>query len=149
MPANTDGNKHYQTTRQKRHPHCFVCSPGFGGGLQIQFEAGDAGSVEGTFYCTEGFTGYPGFLHGGITSALLDGAMTNCLMARGTPGLTGKLEVRFLKPVLIGQEAVVRAWWEKSKGPLHIMGAELLQNGEVLASAAGRFMDYPEPGRAK
>ena len=126
------------------HPHCWVCSDANEHGLAMDYREDETGAVEGSFPCHVNFTGYPGFLHGGIVSALLDGAMTNCLMARGTPGLTARLEVRYLKPVLIGRPAVVKGWWEKSRGALHMMGAELSQDGEILATATGRFMDYPE-----
>ena len=144
MPATTDNPGEYAATRARRHPDCWVCAPLHGNGLAIRFEAGADGSVTGVFPCQEEFLGYPGFLHGGVTSALLDGAMTNCLMARGTPGLTARLEIRFLKPVLIGRPVTVRGWWEKSRGPLHMLAADLSQDGKVLATAAGRFMDYPE-----
>jgi acyl-coenzyme A thioesterase PaaI-like protein len=102
------------------------------------------GSVEGVFPGDANFAGYPGLLHGGMISSLLDGAMTNCLLALGDPGLTARLEVRFLKPVAADQPSVVRGWREKSCGQLHCLRAELIQGGEVKATAAGRFMAYPE-----
>lgn len=144
MPATTNDSGSFASTRSRRHPHCWVCSASNEHGLAVEFLEKGKGAVQGTFPCDEKFTGYPGFLHGGVVSALLDGAMTNCLMARGTPGLTGKLEVRFLKPVLIGTPVKVRAWLEKSRGTLHILAAELIQDGEVLATAGGKFMEYPE-----
>jgi len=144
MPATTNDSGGYEATRSRRHPDCWVCAPSHERGLAIRFEAGEAGAIEGTFLCSEEFMGYPGYLHGGVVSSLLDGAMTNCLMARGTPGLTARLEIRFLKPVLIGKPVTVRGWWEKSRGPLHLLAAELSQDGKVLATAAGRFMEYPE-----
>ncbi len=144
MPETTDNLGDYAATRARRHPDCWVCAPLHGHGLAVRFAAGADGVVTGVFPCHEELLGYPGFLHGGVVSTLLDGAMTNCLMARGTPGLTARLEVRFLKPVLIGQPVTVRGWWEKSRGPLHMLAADLSQDGKVLATAAGRFMDYPE-----
>ena len=144
MPAITSDSAGYTATRQRRHPDCWVCAPAKGAGLAIRFEADENGAVEGVFPCADEFTGYPGLLHGGVISSLLDGAMTNCLMALGTPGLTAKLEVRYLNPVLIEKEARVRAWLEKSRGSLSILNAELSQDGKVLASAVGKFMDYPE-----
>jgi len=144
MPANTEVLDNYAATRARRHPDCWVCAPLHDHGLAVQFETGAEGVVTGVFPCQEEFPGYPGFLHGGVTSALLDGAMTNCLMARGTPGLTARLEVRFLKPVLIGRPVTVRGWWQKTHGSLHMLAADLSQDGKVLVTAAGRFMEYPE-----
>ena len=143
MPTPTGDPGGYAATRTRRHPRCWVCASDHAGGLAIDFRADATGTVEGVFPCGEEFTGYPGFLHGGVASALLDGAMTNCLMARGAPGLTARLEVRFRKPVLTGIPVTIRGWWEKTRGSLHLLGAELLQDGEVMVSATGRFMEYP------
>ena len=134
----------YAATRAGRHPDCWVCAPANGHGLAVAFQADSEGGVAGEFPCDEEFVGYPGFLHGGVTSALLDGAMTNCLMARGTPGLTAQLEVRFLRPVRLGETARLRAWLEKSHAPLFILAAELRQNDDILATATGKFMAYAE-----
>jgi len=115
--------------------------------LAVDFQEDGTGAVEGSFPCEEKFTGYPGLLHGGVTSALLDGAMTTCLMARGTPGLTADLRVRFLRPVLIGKPVTMRAWLDRSRGPLSVLGAELRQGGEILATAVGKFLDHPDDKR--
>ena len=143
MPATTNDSGGFANTRSRRHPHCWVCSAANEHGLAVEFREDGTGAVEGSFPCDEKFTGYPGYLHGGVVSTLLDGAMTNCMMARGTPGLTARLEVRFLKPVLIGKPVAVKGWLEKSRGALHILGAELSQDGEVLATASAKFMEYP------
>jgi acyl-coenzyme A thioesterase PaaI-like protein len=113
----------------------------------VDFQEDETGAVEGIFPCDEKFTGYPGFLHGGMISVLLDGAMTNCLMARGIPGLTADLQVRFVAPVLIGRPATIRGWLDRSRGPVHIMGAELVQDGEILATAVGKFISPATRGK--
>jgi len=56
------------------------------------------------------YQGYPGFLHGGISSLLMDSAMANCLFAHRISAMTARLIVRFLLPVAIDQPAVVKAW---------------------------------------
>jgi acyl-coenzyme A thioesterase PaaI-like protein len=144
MPVTTDPGSNYMATRDRRHPECWVCAPQHLNGLNLVFEFDGDGTVVGDFSCGKNYMGYPDYLHGGVVSSLLDGAMTNCLMARGTPGLTGKLEVRFLKPVLIDVPVTVRGWWEKSRGPLHFLAAELVQEGQVQARATGRVMEFPE-----
>jgi acyl-coenzyme A thioesterase PaaI-like protein len=78
-----------------------------------------------------------------MISTLLDGAMTQCLLARGVPGLTAKLEVRFLKPVRVGRPAQVSGWLLKSRGRLHDLEAVLAQDDEVIVRAWGRFMEFP------
>ena len=149
MPATTSDSGGFAATRSRWHSHCWVCSAANENGLAVDFQEDATGAVEGSFSCDENFTGYPGLLHGGVISALLDGAMTNCLMARGTPGVTADLRVRFLLPVLIGKPVTVRAWLDRSRGPVSILGAELRQDGETLATAVGKFMDHPDNKRPK
>ena len=58
------------------HPHCVVCSPDNPSGLCLHFEAGDDDTVTAQFELDQTVEGYIGWPHGGITSAILDGAMT-------------------------------------------------------------------------
>ncbi len=99
------------------------------------------GCVEATFSCEQRYQGYAGYLHGGIISALLDSAMTNCLFAHGRAALTGSLNVRFLKPVAVNCDATVSARVSKAMPPLFYMAAELLQNGRIMAKASATFME--------
>jgi acyl-coenzyme A thioesterase PaaI-like protein len=108
--------------------------------MRLQFVLLHDGSVQTVFPCNADFEGYPGFLHGGVISTLLDGAMTNCLYANATTGVTGELKVRFRHPVATGRNAVVRAWIHDKAPPLHVLKAELLQDEQVKANAVGKFM---------
>ena len=125
------------------HPHCWVCSPDNGHGLGVEFRDDSMGGVEGTFACDEAFTGYAGLLHGGVISSLLDGAMTNCLLARGLIAVTADLQVRFHHPVQIGRVAAIRAKLKNTRNLVYILEGELLQNGVVCATAVGKFMKHP------
>ncbi len=99
------------------------------------------GSVQARFNCDKVFEGYANVLHGGVVSSLLDGAMTNCLFAHGHPGVTAELTVRFRHPVRTGEAVTVRAWIERCFPHLHVLRAELVQNGQLVATARGKFMD--------
>jgi acyl-coenzyme A thioesterase PaaI-like protein len=83
-------------------------------------------------------------LHGGITAALLDGAMTNCLFAHGIQALTAELTVRYLEPVDIRGKIVTRGRLSESHGRLQLMCAELHQDGRVKATARGKFIRTDE-----
>ena len=125
MTKFTNATKAYATTRDSRHPNCWVCAPTNEHGLAVEFQISEVGVVSGEFSCDREFVGYPGYLHGGVISALLDGAMTNCLLALGIPGLTARLDIRFMQPVLLGKTATLHAWLDKTRGYLSILGAEL------------------------
>ena len=80
-------------------------------------------------------------LHGGVISALLDGAMTNCLFARGIVALTAELVVRFRHPVAINAPVSVIGRITRSASPLHMLEAEIRQRGEIMAVGKGKFME--------
>jgi len=134
--------------RVKEHPHCFVCGAP-AGRLGVTFAVRSDSSVEATFECADLFQGYPGKIHGGIISSLLDAAMTQCLFARGEVAVTAELAVKFKKPVLTGRSATVTARMLNDYYPLYVMEAELLQDGSVAATATGKFMhlESREPAR--
>jgi acyl-coenzyme A thioesterase PaaI-like protein len=130
-----------ETMQREAHPNCVSCSPGNPLGLGLKFLVREDGGVEASFACQEMYQGYPGLLHGGITSMLLDAAMTNCLFAHGRVAVTARLIVRFSLPVAIDCTAVIRAWLRDYSPPLFVLEAELVQSGQVMTQAAGKFID--------
>ncbi len=127
--------------RQEAHPNCVVCDPLHESGFRLEFDMLEDGSVETDFRCDGKFEGFPGLLHGGVISSLLDGAMTNCLFANGHTGVTGELNVRFRHPVITNQRSQVRAWIERSISPYHVLRAELVQDEQIKARATGKFVE--------
>jgi len=113
-------------------------------GLDQEFALQPDGSVEGTFAGSEVFEGYAGLLHGGVAAALLDGAMTNCLFAHGVEAFTVELRVRYHHPVTACGKMTTRASLEESHERLHLLRAELRQDGRVKATAHGKFLEHPE-----
>ena len=135
---------HFHDTRLAAHPFCFVCSGSNPMGLALRCELEADGSVGAKFLGHGALEGYAGLLHGGLIAALLDGAMTNCLFARGIRGLTAELKVRYHKSVAASEEVFLRAWLEDDAHELFQLRAELKQGGVVKASATGKFMKYHE-----
>jgi acyl-coenzyme A thioesterase PaaI-like protein len=138
-PAEVDDVR-LKATRVRVHPHCVVCSGANPMGLAQEFATQPDGSVASTFAGSSVFEGYSGLLHGGVTAALLDGAMTNCLFAHGIEALTAELHVRYRQPVSATARIIVRGWLMKSHGRLHLLGAELRQDDQVKVTALGKFM---------
>jgi uncharacterized protein (TIGR00369 family) len=130
-----------EITKKGAHPDCVSCSSASPLGLGLKFLVREDGEVEATFPCKEIYQGYPGFLHGGVTSMLLDAAMTNCLFSQGKVAFTARLIVRFLLPIMIDNTAVIRAWLRDSSPPLFVLEAKLAQNGRIMASATAKFID--------
>jgi len=130
-----------EATRKQAHPDCISCSPENFAGLKLDFIVRDDRGVQAEFACSRIYQGYPGYLHGGISSLLLDSAMANCLFAHQKPAVTARLIIRFLLPVAIDQPAVVKAWIREYEPPLYVLEAELEQNGRILVKASAKFID--------
>lgn len=130
--------------RAQHHPGCFVCGPLGTHGLQQSFVLTKDGVATGEFACESRYEGYVGLLHGGIISALLDGAMTNCLFLHGQVAVTAELVVRFRHPVVLERPAQVRAWITVADPPVFRLKAQIEQDGIIKAEARAAFM-LPKP----
>ena len=133
-----------KTAQAEAHPFCLVCSQSNPFGLGLEFTVHDDGSVSASFLGHSALEGFQGFLHGGMIASLLDGAMTNCLFARGHVAMTAELKVRYRNPVVIGEEMIIRAWVTRSQSPLHLLEAQLKQEGCIKATASAKFMERNE-----
>jgi uncharacterized protein (TIGR00369 family) len=122
------------------HPGCVVCDPRNPRGLGVEYRTTEEG-VEAQFECQAEFQGYSGTLHGGVIAALLDGAMTHCLFARGLTAVTAELSVKYHLPVVVGERATIRAWSERDLSPLQLVRAELVQGTVMKAAASAKFME--------
>ena len=128
---------------------CFACGPRNPSGLRLRF-AREGERVTTTFQGREQYQGFPGYLHGGVITALLDEVMSRVSLLEDRWTMTARLDVRFRKPVLVGQE--VRAVAEKA-GPtgkfLDARGRVELPDGSVAADAVGTYAFVPDESLAR
>jgi len=125
------------------HPNCVVCCSTNNKGLHLEFVPSNDGGVTATFWCDEAFEGYRGVLHGGVISSILDGAMGHCMFARGQVAVTAEMTTRFRHSVVTNQEATVSARIIRFSHPLYLLEAEILQAGQVKATAKSKYFDQP------
>ena len=83
-------------------------------------------------------------MHGGVMSSILDGAMGNCMFARGQAAVTAGMTTRFRHPVVTGREATVSARITRVSHPLYLLEAKIIQDGKVKATANGKYYDQPK-----
>lgn len=126
------------------HPGCVVCSCENARGLRLDFDVHDDGSVTAVFECKKEFEGYPGVLHGGVISTLLDGAMGHCMFARQQAAVTVEMTTRFRHPVATCTPATVSARITRINHPLYLLEANIVQDGEIKATAKAKFYDQPD-----
>ena len=135
-----------ETIGKSAHAECLFCGKQNPIGFKLTFHARDDGSVHAVFPCERPLQSYPETLHGGVVSALLDSAMTNCLFSRGIIAVTAELAVRFLRPVKLDQPVEVTAAVTRVRGPLYYLHAELTQGRTLTTRAQATFMERDRAG---
>lgn len=123
---------------------CFVCGESNPAGVHVRFYEQEDGSVLSRFTPQELHQSYPGRLHGGVITAVMDETIGRAIMSRygeAVWGVTAELTVRFRKPVPLDVELTVvgRITYEGSR--LFEGSGELyLPDGSIAAEAAGKFV---------
>ncbi|MDD2624738.1 MAG: PaaI family thioesterase [Candidatus Riflebacteria bacterium] len=122
------------------HFGCLLCSKSNPMSMHLDFYADQAGTVYAEFQTNSYLQGYKGILHGGVTCALLDSAMTHCLFNLKIEGLTGEMKIKFVKPIPINSKVILKAMLEKQYDPLYIIKADLYSEEILYASASAKFI---------
>jgi len=116
---------------------CFGCSPHNPYGLQLRFWRSEGGC---STQCVipDHLCGWEGWAHGGVIAALLDEIAAWSIIAQlGRFGITGRLAIRYVKPVPIHTELLARgqilqhsASFAEARSTIHSLAGELLASGE-------------------
>jgi len=93
---------------------CFVCGDENIHGLKARFFY-DGRRARTEVVASETFEGYPGILHGGVVSALLDEVMIKAILALDKYAVTAEITVSFKIPVKTGDRLTFAGWITKSK----------------------------------
>ena len=125
-----------------RKNHCFGCGHDNPQGMKLKFSLDeDTRQAVCHFKLSRKYTGPPGHSHGGIIATILDEAMGKVNKFRNVLALTGSMEIKYLRPVPLGQPLTVTAHEQSVDGRRHINAAEIKnEKGEVLASSTGTFI---------
>ena len=128
-----------ETQGFQRDDFCFACGQQNPNGMQLQPTASEGRAVV-RWTPPPHYQGYAGVLHGGVIATLLDETMAHAALSLVGRAATAELSLQFLKPVMIGRELDVRAEVHEQKRRILIVGAELIQDGEVRARGEGKFL---------
>ena len=114
---------------------CFGCGKKNPIGLKLEFEW-DGKAVKGEFTPSKFHQGWKDVIHGGILTAVLDEAMGYAAYFEKIPCVTGIMQIRLRRPVLIGQRLLITATVTKRTRRLSETEAKLtLEDGTVVAEA--------------
>ncbi len=131
--------------KQPNSRMCFVCGIENSIGLKLRFYTDDEGRCITRFQPREEHQGYPGHLHGGVISTLLDETMGRVLTHQNVFALTGRLEINFRKPVPMDQELSVVGELTRSRSRAYEAKGEIrLSDGTLLVEGNGLYIRIPD-----
>lgn len=134
--------------RQPASALCFVCGTQNPHGLGVEF-FDDGETVWTELTPAEHHQGWPGVLHGGIVSAVLDETIGRVAFLHDRWVQTARLALRFARPAPLGKKL-------RASGALATDGRRLMEmrgslvvadSGELLAEATGTFVPLPDAAR--
>jgi len=135
----------YKVTRkQPNSKMCLVCGLRNEFGLYTSFYELENGELMALFKPREVHQSYPGRLHGGIVSTILDETIGRAIMISHSQefwGVTMEITVRFKRPVPLNEELrVIGRITRDSKRIFEGTGEILLPDGTVAAEGQGKYM---------
>jgi uncharacterized protein (TIGR00369 family) len=102
--------------------HCFGCGPLNMEGLRLRFEPGPDGS-SAEYTVPERFQSWAGMAHGGVVALMLDEAVGWAAWHAGHPGVTGRLQVSYRRPLKLGETVRIVGKVEKIRRTLVYVSA--------------------------
>lgn len=121
---------------------CFACGRENPIGLHLDdFALSDEGEVSARFTPRSDYRGAGTTVHGGVAATALDEMLVWAgLLNEKVLSVTGKLELRFRKPLHVSEEVVARARVDEMRGRRMTASGELTVGDEVRAEASGLFV---------
>ena len=127
---------------------CWVCGLKNPFGLKASFYETESNEVIAVFTPPEEYQGYPGRLHGGVASAILDETIGRAFMIEyGDENwwVTVELSIRYRKPVPLDRELRVTGRITDDGSRFYRgTGEIILPDGEVAVTATGKYMKLPK-----
>ncbi len=139
--------RHKITGKQHNSKQCFICGLKNSSGLKASFFETEGNELIAKFTPHDDHQSYPGRLHGGIASAILDETIGRAIsigVADPIWGITVDLSVQFKKPIPLNREIkVVGRITSQNSRFFEGTGEILLDTGDIAVIAQGRYMKAP------
>lgn len=124
-----------------KYANCFVCGDKNDHGLKARFFF-DGAEASSEITATGDKEGYHGIFHGGIISTMLDEVMIKAILAQDIYVVTAEMNIRFLKPVMVGDKVRFTGRVTRSKGRVYFTEGEATgPNGDTFATATGKYIE--------
>jgi acyl-coenzyme A thioesterase PaaI-like protein len=133
--------------KQPNSKMCLVCGLKNNLGLKARFYELENKELIGVFNPLEEHQGYPGRLHGGIISAILDETIGRAILIDYEEDVwfvTVEFNTRFKKPIPLDREVKVKARITKETSRIYEgKGEIILDSGDIAAEGYGKYMKLP------
>ncbi|RME75427.1 MAG: PaaI family thioesterase [Chloroflexi bacterium] len=135
------------TTKQPNSKMCLVCGLKNPAGLKAQFYELENRELLAIFIPQEEHQSYPGRMHGGIATAILDETIGRAILMRYQEevwGVTVEFSVKFKRPVPLNEKLRVIGRITQEDGRYFEGTGEIyLPNGKVAVEGWGRYVKMP------
>ena len=134
------------TAKQENSKMCLVCGLKNNFGLKASFYELENDELLAVFRPSEEHQSYPGRLHGGIASAVLDETIGRAILMkdRNLWGVTIQFNTRYRKPVPLDEEIRVVGRIDKlANRYFEGSGEILLKDGSVAVEGKGKYFKLP------
>jgi acyl-coenzyme A thioesterase PaaI-like protein len=139
--------KHRVTGKQQNSKMCFLCGMKNPFGLKGVFYEIENNELVCIFKPANEHQSYPGRLHGGITTAVLDETIGRAIRIKSDEdvwGVTIEFTTRFKKQIPLNEELrVVGRITKQTSRTFEGTGELLLPSGEVAATGYGKYLRMP------
>jgi uncharacterized protein (TIGR00369 family) len=123
---------------------CYACGAQNEHGLHMEFRR-EADRTICDYTPCDFQQGYPGRMHGGVVSTLIDETMGWAVYHASKWGATARLNMRFRRPVYLDRRLRIEAWIVKARHRLIELRAEIHdEDGTLLVDSDGTFMRLDE-----
>jgi len=119
---------------------CFACGKDNPVGLKLSFDFDDQDYVTSLAIKPE-HQGWAGIAHGGLIATALDETMARLLWEKDINAITARLQVRYHRPVRIGDRLELRGRITRLRPPLVETEAVATSDGVVVAEATATSME--------
>ena len=132
-------------SKQRNSRMCAICGMDKKYGLKAQFYNMEDGSVMTKFKYREEHQSYPGRVHGGLITAMLDEMGLRALWAKegneDSFGVTLSLDTKYRKPVPYNAEIIGKGMVIKENSKFFVVDSQILDlEGNVLANGTIKYI---------